>query len=127
MASEAELRFWRRLLLLRERDPETGLYRCQASGALCRVWEVQAHHIYPKSIYPGRALDLSNGAVVLTALHQGAVHGNNASRDVGEGGGHWREWVAFFGRQSRQAARRRFAAEAQPRLDAYAGRGLPPA
>lgn len=118
---DAVLRMWRRFILVRERDPETGLYLCQVSGAYFRSWEVQAHHTKPKALYPELAYELSNGALVYAGLHQGAVHAGNPSKDLASLGW-WKEWVPMFRRQNELAKRRHFNNDAQARIDAYAAR-----
>ena len=117
--SAAALRLWRRFLLIRERDPVTGLYRCQLSGLLLPSWAVQAHHCKPKSLRPDLAYRLDNGAIVSTAGHQGPIHNFNASRDVRQERGWWLEFVPMFYRQNRLASRRKFNQAAQARIQEY--------
>jgi len=86
------LRRWS--LLVRIRDDHT----CYVCGRRCKQ-SAQAHHIYPKALYPDRAYDLANGVTVCADHHQAVVHAQWTS---------WLKWTDFFKRWVKRAANRRF-------------------
>jgi 5-methylcytosine-specific restriction endonuclease McrA len=86
------LRRWS--LLIRLRDDFT----CHVCGKRCKLTS-QAHHIYPKAIYPKRAYELKNGATVCEDHHQPLVHIQKKS---------WKKWTDFFKRPLRRKANREF-------------------
>jgi len=90
--NEYHLRRWS--LLVRMRDDFT----CHVCGKKSKT-NSQAHHIYPKSIYPHKALKLNNGATVCEEHHQPLVHIKVTS---------WRKWTDFFKRPLMRKANREF-------------------
>jgi hypothetical protein len=80
--NEYHLRRWS--LLVRLRDSFT----CYVCGKKCKK-TTQAHHIYPKSLYPEKAFELDNGVTVCRDHHQPVVHAQWTS---------WRKWTSFFKR-----------------------------
>ena len=67
----------------------------------------QAHHIYPKSIYPDRAYDLDNGACVCSSCHHPIVHSTNNS---------WKKFTYFFKRYVRLVRNNKFNKENQHKI-----------
>ena len=124
MATSSQLRKWRRLLLVRDsREVLPGAPRLSVC-ALCgpdvyfRTWQVQAHHIYPKSLHPEKALMLKNGVMVCAAHHQGIVHNHNPgmdirNRDFDSG---WMNFRHHFNRWNDLAINRRYNEQEQYRL-----------
>lgn len=125
-ATDYELTKWRRLLLLRDSreilpgGPRLGVCAVCGDQVYYRLPQLQAHHIYPKSLYPERALDLDNGVMVCAGHHQGVVHNHNADTDVTEPErglmAGWRHYVDHFQRWNSLAAAARFNTTHQPRL-----------
>jgi 5-methylcytosine-specific restriction endonuclease McrA len=95
------LRRWS--LLVRLRDDFT----CHVCGEECKETS-QAHHIYPKSIYPEKVFDLNNGITVCQAHHQPLVHAQWKS---------WRKWTDFFKRPLRRKANKKFNVENQHKVE----------
>lgn len=87
-ATDHQLRRWRRLLLLRDsRSRFIGGQRIRQSYCvLCDTslpaYKLQAHHIYPRSLYRSQSLDLMNGVMLCVNCHLTIVHGGNPARDV---------------------------------------------
>jgi hypothetical protein len=86
------LRRWS--LLVRLRDDHV----CYVCGERKKD-KAQAHHIYPKAVYPDKAYELDNGVTVCSDCHQPIVHSQWTS---------WLKWTDFFKRWVRRAANRRF-------------------
>jgi len=77
-----DLRKWRVQVLKRD-DHE-----CQMCGATERL---EAHHCYPKSMYPDLALQVTNGVALCFVCHRYCVHGGN-SFDLSN----WSKFIPFF-------------------------------
>jgi len=129
MPTPYQLQKWRRLLLVRDSRvvyvvPGTGKEVRAPICVLCgpdvfyRSYQLQAHHIRPKSIFPDLALRLSNGVMLCAGHHQGIVHNNNAGVDVGnrDFDSGWSTHVVHFKRWNDLAEHNRFNVENQPRL-----------
>jgi hypothetical protein len=84
-------------LLIRHRDQRT----CRMCGRV--GGPIEAHHIYPKSLYPDKALHLSNGVSLCFCCHRGVVHGGDTF-DLSN----WRVFVPMFRYGNGLAAVRRF-------------------
>jgi 5-methylcytosine-specific restriction endonuclease McrA len=128
-ATEHHLEKWRRLLLVRDSRvvyvvPETKKEVRASICVLCgaevfyRTYQLQAHHIRPKSLFPGIALRLDNGVMLCAGHHQGLVHNHNAgldvfSKDFDSG---WATWVVHFNRWNDLAVNEKFNAANQHRL-----------
>lgn len=127
--TENELNKWRRLLLVRDsrvinpRHPAEYQLRMGVC-ALCgpniffQTSMLQAHHIYPKALYPEKALLLRNGVMCCAAHHQGIVHNFNPTDDVAnkEWDSGWRNWLVFFQRWNDLADNRKFNDDNQSRI-----------
>jgi hypothetical protein len=86
------LRRWSLLVRLRDN------FTCYVCGKKCRK-TAQAHHIYPKAIYPEKVFYLDNGITVCAKHHQPVVHAQWKS---------WRKWTDFFKRPLRKKANKEF-------------------
>lgn len=117
--SRYKLTKWRRLLLLRD---------CEVFGdkripvcVMCRrphyTSALQAHHIWPKSVFPGQAYDITNGVILCLGCHQGVVHASNSFRDIAELE-NWRRFVPMFEAYATTGQRVEFAIGHQYRLTA---------
>ncbi len=88
------------------------LWQCPLCGpnTFHRATALQAHHIYPKALYPDQALLLSNGALICSGHHQGEVHDFNAGADTGkpheEAG--WYRWRRFLAEHASDGYRYEF-------------------
>lgn len=115
--SDHMLTKWRRLLLLR--DCELFGDRRVPVCVMCRrphyVSALQAHHIYPKSLYPDIALQLQNGVMLCLGCHQAVVHASDSFRDI-ETIHNWKRFVPMFNRWTGLAVNKRFETENQGRL-----------
>ena len=103
--SAYHLRRWS--LLIRLRDGFT----CYVCGKECKK-SVQAHHIYPKAIYPEKAFDLYNGITVCGDHHQAVVHAQWTS---------WRKWTCMFKRWVRRKVNKEFNSEHQHKVERKRG------
>lgn len=94
--SDYQLRKWSRLV--RIRDAENGRGRCVMCRGFFSIWQLQAHHIWPKSLFPDRALDPDNGVSLCAGCHQGPTHAQSPSVDVINSApdAGWRMWVPSF-------------------------------
>lgn len=88
-ATEHELTKWRRLLTLRDKD------FCVMCHRQTKIWQLQAHHVLPKSLYPDLALDLDNGVMLCVGCHMGVVHAGNSTVDIADLS-HWKFFVPSF-------------------------------
>lgn len=79
------------------------------------TYAVQSHHVYPKALYPEKAYDLENAAILCTACHIDVVHSGNATVDLNRLD-HWKEFVVFFNRQNKLVYRKRFNEANQHRV-----------
>jgi len=79
---------------------------------------LQAHHIYPKALYPDLALNLDNGIILCCSHHLGIVHNHNSSVDIKdydwESG--WKSWVVTFNRWNTMKDNFEFNRDNQHRL-----------
>lgn len=87
--NEHDLTKWRRLLILRDKD------FCVMCHRQTKVWQLQAHHVYPKSLYPELALNLDNGVMLCVGCHMGVVHAGNSTVDIASLN-HWKFFVPSF-------------------------------
>ena len=119
MATSYQLTKWRRYLLIRDSrhilsssDSPTRMSICAICGAnvFYRTWQLQAHHINPKSLFPQLALQLSNGVMLCSAHHQGIVHNFNPSRDIvnEQFDSGWKHYYSFFVRWNKLSHNRTF-------------------
>ena len=130
MISEAGLRRWRRLLLIRESrqilsapgSPRMSYCALCGPDVFFRSSQLQAHHIYPKALYPGIALYLSNGVMLCTSCHQGVVHNHNAALDIrnSDPSSGWRNFLVHFRRWNDLKEVEEFNLHRQSELDKYA-------
>ena len=81
--SEYKLRKWSELC--RERDDNT-CQMCERVGG-----PIEVHHVYPKSLYPKKSLELRNGVSLCFTCHKGVVHSGDTFRL-----GNWRFFVPAF-------------------------------
>ena len=93
--SLSKYRLYKWAHLIRERDDRT----CFLCGNAFGIREVQAHHIYPKSIYPEMAYFLENGVLLCTEHHQHVVHSHPDQ---------WERFTQLFWRYSHRAANTRY-------------------
>ena len=93
MLNKYRLRKWSRLVRIRD---EFICYVC--SEKIERRYS-QAHHIYPKYLYPEKAYDLSNGVCVCGDCHMPIVHSTNRS---------WRKFTCFFKRCTKRKKNKEF-------------------
>jgi hypothetical protein len=84
--SSYRLRKWRAVVLNRDGD------RCQMCAVRPGRRRLNAHHIYPKAIYPSIALEPANGITLCARCHRGCVHAENTFNDHGN----WRRFVPMF-------------------------------
>lgn len=90
-------------------------YTCVACNTKEESWQLQVHHIFPKSIYPEFALILSNGVTLCTGCHLEVVHGGNSIRDI-ENIHQWAMHVPSFRRYNEFKGVRDFNEVNQPKL-----------
>ena len=111
MANDYELTRWSRRIRIRDGG------RCLVCRGQFDIWRLQAHHIYPKSLYPEKALDLGNGVSCCTGCHMGHVHRGNSFKDTDpdnmESG--WRLFSPMFLRYVGLSAQREYNEEFQER------------
>jgi len=81
--SKTKLRRWSTLVRVRDKFV---CYLCESKG---KRWEMESHHIYPKSVYPDKAYDLANGVCLCNNCHQRLIHHTRKS---------WRKFTCFFRR-----------------------------
>jgi len=125
-ATSSQLTRWRRLLLVRDsrpifdRDDSPRACICALCGPdiFYRTFQVQAHHIRPKALYPVLALDLSNGVMLCAGHHQGVVHNHNASVDIRDRShdSGWLNWLVHFRRWNDLSANEQFNFENQGKI-----------
>ena len=65
---------------------------CMMCGVKPGAGRLESHHIYPKSLYPAKELELSNGICLCLKCHRGVVHSENTFND----GGNWKKFVLMF-------------------------------
>lgn len=70
-ATAYQLRKWRAAVL--DRDGS----RCQMCAVKPGRRRLNAHHIFPKSIYPALACEIANGITLCARCHRGCVHAEN--------------------------------------------------
>ena len=87
--------------LVRMRDG----YVCYVCSNSYPSRQCQAHHVYPKSLYPHLAFHLDNGICVCVNCHMPVVHSSEDS---------WLKFTDFFKRPLRYVANVRFNEEHQP-------------
>ncbi len=107
--SSYRLTKWSRLVRVRD----VGF--CVMCGGIFSVWRLNAHHIYPKALYPELAYKLWNGVSLCTGCHLGTVHLGNSFKDSRDDG-HWRFFVPSFKRYTGLSAQRHFATANQARV-----------
>ena len=128
-ATSSQLRKWRRLLVVRDsrvinpahaEEQQIRMSVCALCGVdtFFKSYQMQAHHIMPKSLFPHRALDLENGVMLCAGHHQGIVHNNNAGVDIRDRryDTGWLSFRDYFQRWNSLAANARYNAEQQKRL-----------
>jgi 5-methylcytosine-specific restriction endonuclease McrA len=97
------LKRWSTLVRLRDN------HKCYMCEKLDKH-DMHAHHIYPKSVYPEKAYELTNGVCLCGDCHLRIVHtswGKNPS---------WLKWTGFFKRWVRRVANKRFNEEYQNKI-----------
>ncbi len=101
-------RNWRRLILIRDCVTHDGhrYAACVMCNRINKTYALQAHHIYPKSLYPELALELWNGVCLDVSCHMQIVHGGNSFLDMSLG--NWRKFVPMFKRYTSLAKQRDF-------------------
>lgn len=76
------LRRWSKYIRLRDG------YRCALCGGAIKPWhKAQAHHIYPKILYPELAYTLMNGVTLHAHHHQSIIHKSRTQ---------WQQFVPMF-------------------------------
>jgi len=102
MLSAYYLRRWSTLVRVRDE------FVCYVCSEKIKVRaKAQAHHVYPKSIYPEKAYDLDNGVCVCGRCHQPLIHSTNSS---------WKKFTGFFKRHLRRVKNARFNSEHQGKI-----------
>jgi len=104
-------RTWRRLLLIRDsrhilpnpESPRMGICVLCGPDVFFRTYQLQAHHIRPRSLYPKLRFLLKNGVMICSGHHQGIVHNHNAAVDVRDKSyqSGWRQFLSTFVRWNR--------------------------
>ena len=84
--SPYRLRKWRYAVLERDGD------RCLMCNVKPGRSRLQAHHIYPKALYPGWAYNPANGVSLCGRCHRGCVHAENSFNDRGN----WKRFIPMF-------------------------------
>lgn len=131
-ATDYYLTKWRRLLLLRDSrpilpapgSPTMGICAICGDNVFYRLFQLQAHHIRPKSLYPFLALRLDNGVMLCAGHHQGVVHNHNADLDVTLNDFHsgWRNFLPHFRRWNELSLNRDFNEANQDKLPGISSR-----
>jgi hypothetical protein len=91
--NQSKLRKWS--LLIRGRDK----FECYVCSNKFSLSETEAHHVYPKHLYPRKAYSLSNGVCVCKSCHQPLIHSTKKS---------WRKFTCFFKRHLNKKAIKSF-------------------
>jgi hypothetical protein len=81
---------------------------CLMCKGMFKISCLQVHHVWPKAIYPQRALDLRNAIVLCTGCHLGVVHAGNSFKDIVEQG-NWRFFARSFSGYTCSRENREFA------------------
>jgi len=102
MLSSYHLRRWSTLVRVRD---EFVCYIC--SEKIVPRCKSQAHHIYPKSLYPEKAYNLDNGVCVCAECHMPRVHSTRKS---------WRKFTCFFKRYLKRKKNRIFQSDHQHKI-----------
>lgn len=115
--SEHKLGKWRRLLLLRDCEQFEGMRVpvCMMCRRPHYASALQAHHIWPKALFPLQAYDLINGVMLCLSCHQAVVHAGNSFKDLNEVQ-NWRRFVPMFEEYTTTGPQECFATDNQYRL-----------
>ena len=122
--TDSQLRRWRRLSLVRDSRTFGNHGERFAICAICGInvaypsYQIQMHHIRPKSLYPVFALRLDNSVGLCTGHHQGIVHNNNSFMDIKnkEYDSGWRNFLPLFVRWNELKYNREFNEINQERI-----------
>lgn len=112
------LRKWRRRILVRDCLDLNGVRHacCVLCHNIFQIFKLQIHHIYPKSRFPDRAYDLSNGVSLCLSCHMMIVHAGNSFEDVHKKRDHWRFFVPSFRRYVELSKVRKYNEEYQKKV-----------
>lgn len=102
MFNTYSLRKWSKAVRVRDKNT------CQMCG---RVGTIEAHHIYPKSLYPDKAYNLDNGVSLCRCCHIISVHASNTF-DLSN----WKRFVPMFRHMMRLVKFKRFNNKYQERI-----------
>ena len=96
------IRRWSRLIRVRD----GGI--CMLCNEKYNIWNLHAHHIYPKSLYLDKIYDLDNGITLCAPCHLVIVHRNDAVNDVSSDNKNsgWRYFLPAFNRYTHLASQR---------------------
>lgn len=100
--SSYRLRKWSKAIKLRDKNT------CQMCN---RIGTIEAHHIYPKSLYPLKAYDLDNGVSLCRCCHIISVHASNTF-DLSN----WQKFVPMFRYMMRLVRFKNFNEKYQDRI-----------